>query len=108
MIAITWDGDGKDAKMVEGPIPADLADKAAEFRANMIEAAVDMDDAAMDDYLDGKEPDEATLAQADPQGDGDARLLSDDVRLGLQEQGRAAAARRRRRLPALAARSRSL
>ena len=61
MIAITWDGDGKDAKMVEGPIPADLADKAAEFRANMIEAAVDMDDTAMADYLDGKEPDEATL-----------------------------------------------
>ena len=33
MKAITWDGDGKDAKMVEGPIPADLADKAAEYRA---------------------------------------------------------------------------
>ena len=61
MKAITWDGDGKDAKMVEGEIPADLADKAAEFRAAMIEAAVEMDDAAMEDYLEGKEPDEATL-----------------------------------------------
>jgi len=61
MKAITWDGDGKDAKMVEGPIPADLADKAAEYRAAMIEAAVEMDDAAMEAYLDGKEPDAATL-----------------------------------------------
>jgi elongation factor G len=61
MIAIVWDGDGKDAKMVEQAIPADLADKAAEYRAAMIEAAVEMDDAAMEAYLDGKEPDEDTL-----------------------------------------------
>jgi len=61
MISITWDGDGKDAKMVEGEIPADLADRAAEFRAAMIEAAVEMDDTAMEAYLEGKEPDEATL-----------------------------------------------
>ncbi len=44
MKAITWDGDGKDAKMVEGEIPADLKDKADEYRAAMIEAAVEMDD----------------------------------------------------------------
>jgi len=61
MKAITWDGDGKDAKMVESEIPADLADRAAEFRAAMIEAAVEMDDAAMEAYLEGKEPDEETL-----------------------------------------------
>ncbi|WP_072392945.1 elongation factor G [Hyphomicrobium sp. CS1GBMeth3] len=61
MKAITWEGDGKDAKMVESEIPADLADKAAEFRAAMIEAAVEMDDAAMEAYLEGKEPDEDTI-----------------------------------------------
>src|SRR6476661_2064460 len=61
MIAITWDGDGKDAKMVEGEIHADLKDKADEYRAAMIEAAVEMDDTAMEAYLDGKEPDEDTL-----------------------------------------------
>ena len=60
-MSITWDGDGKDAKMIEGAIPADLADKAAEFRASMIEAAVEMDDAALEAFLDGKEPDEDTL-----------------------------------------------
>jgi elongation factor G len=61
MVAITWDGDGKDAKMTEIEIPADLVDKAKEFRANMIEAAVEMDDAAMEAYLEGKEPDADTL-----------------------------------------------
>jgi translation elongation factor EF-G len=61
MKAIVWEGDGKDAKMVEQEIPADLADKAAEFRAAMIEAAVEMDDDAMTAYLEGQEPDEVTL-----------------------------------------------
>jgi elongation factor G len=61
MKAIIWEGDGKDAKMTEGPIPADLEEKAAEFRAALIEAAVEMDDAAMEAYLEGTEPDEETL-----------------------------------------------
>ena len=61
MTALVWDGDGKDAKMEVKEIPADLMDKALEFRAAMIEAAVDMDDTAMADYLDGKEPDVDTL-----------------------------------------------
>jgi elongation factor G len=42
-------------------IPADLADKAKEYREKLVEAAVDLDDAAMAAYLDGTEPDEATL-----------------------------------------------
>jgi elongation factor G len=61
MKAIIWDGDGKDAKFSFQPIPDDLADKAAEYRAAMIEAAVEMDDDVMAAYLDGKEPDAATL-----------------------------------------------
>jgi elongation factor G len=61
MKAIIWDGDTKDAKMIEQEIPADLADRAAEFRAAMIEAAVEMDDTAMEAYLEGSEPDEDTL-----------------------------------------------
>ena len=106
MESVIWDGDGKDTKMIKGPIPDDLMDKANEFRAAMIEAAVEMDDAVMESYLmDGKEPDKDTHPPSDPQGDGDARLLSDAVRFGVQEQGRADAARRRRRLPAGAVRS---
>jgi elongation factor G len=61
MKAIVWDGDDKGAKFSETDIPADLADKAAEYRAAMIEAAVEMDDDALAAYLDGKEPDVATL-----------------------------------------------
>jgi elongation factor G len=35
--------------------------KALEYRALMIEQAVEMDDAAMEEYLNGKEPSVATL-----------------------------------------------
>jgi elongation factor G len=61
MKALVWDGDDKGAKFHEEEIPADLADKAAEFRAALIEAAVEMDDDAMAAYLDGQEPDVDTL-----------------------------------------------
>src|SRR5215470_8995191 len=61
MKALVWEGDDKGAKFVETDIPADLADKAAEYRAAMIEAAVELDDDAMSAYLEGKEPDVDTL-----------------------------------------------
>ncbi|MBN9279052.1 MAG: elongation factor G [Hyphomicrobium sp.] len=61
MKAFIWQGDDKGAKFVEEEIPADLVDKANEFRAAMIEAAVEMDDDALAAYFDGKEPDIATL-----------------------------------------------
>src|SRR5215207_8800361 len=43
MKAIVWDCDDKGAKFVETDIPADMVEKAAEFRAQLIEAAVEMD-----------------------------------------------------------------
>ena len=61
MTAMVWDGDGKDAKYAEEKIPADLLEQAKEYRAAMIEAAVEMDDDVMATYLDGVEPDVATL-----------------------------------------------
>ena len=61
MKAYTWEGDAKDATMTEQEIPADLAERAAEYRAAMIEAAVEMDDDVMAEYLEGNEPDEETL-----------------------------------------------
>jgi len=61
MKAIVWHGDEKDSKFTEEEIPADLAEKAAEYRAQMIEAAVEMDDDVMGAYLDGTEPDVPTL-----------------------------------------------
>lgn len=36
-------------------------DKAKEYREKLVELAVELDDAAMEQYLEGNEPDEATL-----------------------------------------------
>jgi elongation factor G len=61
MKAVIWDDEALGAKYHDEEIPADLKDKAVEYRIKLIEAAVDLDDDAMTAYLDGKEPDEATL-----------------------------------------------
>ena len=42
-------------------IPADLAEQAAEYRSKLVETAVELDDGALEVYLEGQEPDEATL-----------------------------------------------
>ncbi len=61
MKAIIWDSDSLGATFQEVEIPDDMKEIAAEYRAKLIEAAVEMDDAAMEAYLEGKEPDEAML-----------------------------------------------
>jgi elongation factor G len=61
MKGIVWNDESLGAKFDYVDIPADLADKAKEYREKMVEAAVELDDDAMTAYLDGKEPDEATL-----------------------------------------------
>ncbi len=61
MKAVVWDEETLGAKYGDTDIPADLLDQAKEYREKMIEAAVDLDDDAMTAYLEGKEPDEATL-----------------------------------------------
>jgi len=59
--AILWKGENLGAEYYEAEIPADLKDKAAAIRHEMIEMAVEQDDAAMEQYLGGTEPDFATL-----------------------------------------------
>jgi len=61
MKGIVWLGDDLGASFEEIAIPEDLVEKAKEYRHKLLETAVEMDDAAMEAYLDGKEPDEATL-----------------------------------------------
>ncbi|WP_442756017.1 elongation factor G [Methylocystis sp. JAN1] len=61
MKAVVWEDEGLGAKYHDEEIPADLLDKAREYRTQLIEAAVEMDDDAMAAYLDGQEPDEQTL-----------------------------------------------
>jgi len=62
MKAIVWSGEALGAEFESDlEIPADLRSLAEEHRLAMIEAAVELDDEAMAAYLDGAEPDEATL-----------------------------------------------
>ena len=62
MKAVIWNGEALGADFdADAEIPDDMKEKSAEFRTAMIEAAVELDDVAMAAYLDGQEPDEATL-----------------------------------------------
>ncbi len=61
MKALVWNNESAGAMYDIEEIPADLADKAKEYREKLVEAAVELDDDAMAAYLDGAEPDEATL-----------------------------------------------
>jgi elongation factor G len=56
-----WGGEDLGASWEIRPIRESLADKAAEMRNDMIEMAVEMDDVAMEAYLEGEEPDVPTL-----------------------------------------------
>jgi elongation factor G len=51
-----YQGDDLGASWVRQPVRAALKDQAAEWRHNMLELAVEMDDAAMEAYLEGTEP----------------------------------------------------
>ena len=59
--AIIWLEESLGAKFEYQPVPDDLKDAAAAARAELIEAAVEQDDAAMEAFFEGKEPDVATL-----------------------------------------------
>ncbi|ORE94594.1 elongation factor G [Stappia sp. 22II-S9-Z10] len=61
MQAIVWHDESLGAKFDYTDIPADLADQAAEYREKLVEAAVELDESAMEAYLEGSEPDEETL-----------------------------------------------
>jgi len=61
MIGVVWEDESLGAKYKDVEIPADLQDKAREYRTALVEAAVELDDDAMTAYLEGNEPDEATL-----------------------------------------------
>lgn len=55
MKALTWD-DAKGPSLPDiGEIPAELKDKAEEYRAKMIEAIAETDDALMEKFFDGEE-----------------------------------------------------
>jgi len=59
--AVIWKDESLGAEFFYEEIPADLADKAEEYRERLIELAVEQDDAAMEAYLEGNLPDTETL-----------------------------------------------
>jgi len=56
MNALVWRSENLGAEWDIVEIPADLKARAEEYREKMIEAAVEMDDEAMNNYLEGKMP----------------------------------------------------
>jgi len=56
MKAVVWDSEGLGANYHDAEIPADLKDAADEARHFMVENSVELDDDAMEAYLNGEEP----------------------------------------------------
>src|SRR6202790_3892169 len=61
MVGVVWDEETLGAKYHDVEIPAELLDQAKEYREKLVEAAVELEDEATTAYLEGKQPDEATL-----------------------------------------------
>ncbi len=61
MKAVVWDNEELGASFHDEDIPADMVDAAKQARADMIEACAELDDKAMDDYLNGIEMDNVTI-----------------------------------------------
>ncbi len=56
MKAIRWKDENLGAEFVYEEISADLKDKAEEYRAKLVEQAVELDDQALEAYLGGEQP----------------------------------------------------
>ncbi|MFC3704820.1 elongation factor G [Devosia honganensis] len=61
MNALIWHNEELGAQWDVVEIPADLKEKAEKLREQLVEAAVEMDDAAMEAYLEGEMPNNDTL-----------------------------------------------
>ena len=102
MKAVVWDSEGLGANYHDEEIPADMKAACDEARHYMVENAVELDDEAMEAYLDGDEPSEEVLKKCLRKAVLTGAFYPILARLGLQEQGRPAPARRGGRLSALA------
>lgn len=52
MKAMIWEGGDLGAKFHEAPIPEDMMEQAQEYRQNLLDTALSVDDAAMEEYFD--------------------------------------------------------
>ena len=58
-----WQGEDLGASWIKAPIRDELKDQADQWRAKLVENAVEQDDEAMMEYLEGNEPDVPTLRE---------------------------------------------
>ena len=70
-----WDESGKPENFTIGEVPADMVDKVEQYRAELIETAVEMEDDAMEKYLDGEEPDMETIKRCIRKGTIDLKFF---------------------------------
>ncbi|EFJ33483.1 hypothetical protein SELMODRAFT_143627 [Selaginella moellendorffii] len=68
MKAILWSGEQLGAKFSYEEIPDNLAKDAKDYRAQLVELVVEQDGEVMEQYLEGVEPDEATIKRLIRQG----------------------------------------
>src|SRR6202522_2566220 len=61
MKAIIWEGGELGARYHDEPIPADLLEQAKEYRQTLLDTALSVDDAAMEEYFDKGDVEVATL-----------------------------------------------
>ncbi len=61
MRTVIWKDESLGAEFVYGEIPPQYAAQARDYRMKLLEAVVEQDEAALEHYLEGQEPDEATL-----------------------------------------------
>jgi elongation factor G len=61
MVALQWKDGSLGAEFAVGPIPAELQAQADEYRSRLVDLAIDGDDALVDAYLGGVEPDAESL-----------------------------------------------
>ena len=63
-----WDESGLPDNFAIGEVPADMLDKVEEYRALLVETAIEQDDEVMEKYLDGEQPDIDTLKRCIREG----------------------------------------
>jgi elongation factor G len=68
MKALIWEGDELGAQYHEVPIPADMADKVAEYRQILLDTAVGIDETAMEEYFADGNVSVATLKRCIKKG----------------------------------------
>ena len=104
MKAIYWDEASQGMKFTYAEIPAELQAEAEKWREQMVEAAAEANEELMNKYLETRRAHRGRDQHRHPPAHDRRRDPSDALRQRLQEQGRAAHARRGDRLHAVAGR----